>query len=88
MCNFSVQKWDGIAEMIGCGSPIPPSSLASYPKAEKFHGRIFRDFALKQAFRGINFTICMLIFHVCALILTISRINLRELDQIMKNVKF
>ena len=48
---------------------------------EMFCGRIFcdfalkqafHDFALKQAFRGINFAICVLIFHVCVLILTIS----------------
>ena len=37
----------------------------SYRTAGKIRGRKFRDFALKQAFRGINFAICVLVFRVC-----------------------
>ena len=43
-----------------------------YRIAERFCRRIFHNFAFKQTFCGINFTICMLIVHVCVLILTIS----------------
>ena len=59
-----------------------------YRIAEKFRRRIFCNFTLKQTFRGIKFTICVLIVCVCAFILMISRINFRELDQITKNTKF
>ena len=46
------------------------------------------DFVLKQTFCSINFTVCVLIVCVCALILTISQITFRELDQIAKNITF
>ena len=59
-----------------------------YCIAGKFCGRIFLDFTIKQTFRGIKFTICGLIVRVYALILTISQINFRKLDQIVKNAKF
>ena len=62
--------------------------MCTYHIAGKFRRRKFHDFALKQTFRGIDFTICVLIVHVCALILTISQIDFRELDQITKNMKF
>ena len=55
-----------------------------YRIVEKFHGRIFCNFTLKQAFQSINFAICMPIFRICALIVTISQINFRKLDQIVK----
>ena len=67
-----------------CGALI----LHEYCIVEKCCGRIFRDFALKQTFSGINFTICVLIVRVCALILMILRINFRKLDQIAKNAQF
>ena len=39
--------------------------MTNYRIAEKFRGRKFRDFAEKQAFRGINFAICAWTFRVC-----------------------
>ena len=51
-----------------------------------YSGKISRKNILR--FRGINFAICVLIVRVCALILTISRINFHELDRITKNAKF
>ena len=42
----------------------------------------------KRTFCDISFEICVLIVCICALILTISRRNLCELDQITKNTKF
>ena len=62
--------------------------MCTYHIVGKFGRRIFHDFALKQTFCGINFAICMLIVCLYALILTISQIDIRELDQIAKNTKF
>ena len=59
-----------------------------YRIAEKFSGRKFRDFALEQAFRSINFAICVLVFRVCIMMITISQINLCKFGQIAKNAKY
>ena len=64
------------------------NSFVYIPYSVKFRRRIFRNFTLKQTFHGIKFPICVLIVHVCALILTISQINFCKMDQIMKNMKF
>ena len=63
-------------------------AYSTYHIPDKIPRRIFRDFTLKQTFCGINFTFCVLIFRVCALILTILRISVCELHQIVKNAKF
>ena len=69
-----------------CGALI----LHEYCIVEKCCGRIliFHDFALKQTFSSINFTICVLIVRACALILMILRIHFRKLDQIAKNAQY
>ena len=46
-----------------------------YRTAGKIRGRKFRDFALKQAFRGINFAICVAISRLC---FDISRFRVLE----------
>ena len=58
------------------------------PYSGKICRREFHDFALEQAFCGINFAICVLVFHVCIVILTISQINFREFSQIAKHSKY
>ena len=41
------------------------TTTALYRIVENFRGRKFRDFAENQAFRGINFVICVWIVRVC-----------------------
>ena len=50
-----------------------------YHTVEKFH-----NFVLEQAFHSFNFASCVLVFRVCIVILTITRINFREFGQIVK----
>ena len=54
---------------------------------EKIFRRKFYNFALKQAFHGIYFMICVLIFFICVLIFSlemISQINFCELGQMVQ----
>ena len=55
---------------------------------EKIHGKLFCDFALEKHFVVLISAICMLIFRIRALILTIPPIDFCTLDQMAKNTKF
>ena len=65
------------------------SLVVYYCIVEKIHGIKFRDFALEQTFRGINFAICMLVLCICIVILKLNRgINFHKSSQVVKNMKY